>query len=200
MDAQSVAVALNRLPVESDPGREPVRLVNPPVLHAPPIDGRVEGGADAELAIPRIRICRQVRGFEDVVPLDAARLRQGQPVLIYATLENFHSMATSKGYRTLTLSTLEVQTADGEVLQRQPLGTAVDLAEVPRRDFFLTHLVTIPEDLPPGDYIFNLCIDDLLRHGSAHARVAVRITEDRTPRDGMADTSRSATRPASFRQ
>ncbi len=118
------------------------------------------------------------------MPLDAGKLRQGQPILIYATLENFHSMATAKGYRTLTLSTLEVQTADGGILQRQALGPAVDLTEVPRRDFFLTHLVTIPEDLPPGDYIFNLCVDDLLKHGSAHARIAVRITEDRTPRSG----------------
>jgi len=197
-DARSLA--LNRLPTESFPGREPVRMVNPPLLHSPPIDGGIDGRSegDKELAIPQIRICQQVRGFEDVVLLDAARLRQGQPILIYATLENFHSMATPKGYRTLTLSTLEVQTADGGVLQRQPLGPAVDLADVPRRDFFLTHLVTIPEDLPPGDYFFNLCVDDLLKHGSAHARIAVRITEDRTPRDEMADTSKSATRRASY--
>ena len=33
-------------------------------------------------------------------------------------------MATSKGYRTLTLSTLEIRTLEGDVLQRQPLGTA----------------------------------------------------------------------------
>ena len=139
-----------------------------------------------------------MRGFEDVVPLDARRLRRGQPLLIYATLENFRSMATSKGYRTLTLSTLEIRKADGEVLQRQPLGTAVDLVEVPRRDFFLTHLITIPDDLPAGEYLFDLYVDDLLKHESATARVAVHVTEDRSPRDGMADISGSARRPAGF--
>ena len=181
---------------------QPIPIVDLPVLTTPPIDGESAGRPEAPetLAIPQIQICRQVRGFDDVVPLDARRLRRGQPLLIYATLENVRSVRTSKGYRTLTLSTLEVRTSDGELLERQPLGTAVDLVDVPRVHFFLTHLVTIPENLPPGDYSFGLCVDDLLGHGSAHARISVRVTEDRNPRDGMADTSKSATRPASFQK
>ena len=53
------------------------------------IDGESAGRPEAHetLAIPRIQICRQVRGFDDIVPLDARRLRRGQPILIYATLE-----------------------------------------------------------------------------------------------------------------
>jgi hypothetical protein len=190
----------DRASASIDPGREPIRLDDPPRLRTTPTDGGFELRSESGrgLAIPRILVCRQVRGFEDVVPLDARRLRRGQPLLIYATLENFRSMATSKGYRTLTLSTLEIRKADGEVLQRQPLGTAVDLVEVPRRDFFLTHLITIPDDLPAGEYLFDLYVDDLLKHESATARVAVHVTEDRSPRDGMADISGSARRPAGF--
>jgi hypothetical protein len=190
------------VPAEVVPGTEPVRLADPPLLRTTPTDGGYETPSETEkgLAIGQMRICRQVRGFEDVVELDAGRLRHGQPILIYATLENFLSLATSKGYRTLTLSTLEVSTPEGEMVQRQPLGTAVDLVDVPRREFFLTHLITIPQDLPAGDYTFELCVDDLLGHASAHARIAVRVTEDRTPRDGMADTLKSAMRPASFQK
>jgi hypothetical protein len=196
--AAALPASLNRLPDATDPGREPIRLANPPRLRTPPVDGSCETRSDADrgLAIPRTLICRQVRGFEDVVPLDPRRLSRGQPLLIYATLENFRSMPTSKGYRTLTLSTLEIRTPDGEVLQRQPLGTAVDLVEIPRRDFFLTHLVTIPGDLPAGDYLLDLTVDDLLKHESAHAQIAVRVTEDRSPRDGTADISKFASRPA----
>jgi hypothetical protein len=181
---------------------QPKPIIDPPVLSTPPIDGESAGRTELHetLVIPRIQICRQVRGFDDVVPLDARRLRRGQPILIYATLENVRSVRTSTGYRTLTLSTLEVRTSEGELLERQPLGTAVDLVDVPRVHFFLTHLVTIPEELPPGDYTFGLCVDDLLGHGSAHARISVRVTEDRSPRDGTADTSRSATRPAGFQK
>jgi hypothetical protein len=199
---QALPAGLDRMPEAGEPDLEPVRLADPPVLRTPPSDGGYDTRAvsDRGLAIPRIQICRQVRGFDDVVPLDVQRLRQGQPVLIYATLEGFRSMATSKGYRTLTLSTLEIRAADGELLQRQSLGPAVDLVDVPRRDFFLTHLVTIPEKLPVGEYIFELCVDDLLKHESARARILVGITEDRSPRDGMADTSKFATRPAGSRR
>ncbi len=194
----ALPASLNRLPEATDPGREPIRLIDPPRLRTPPIDGSLETRSDADrgLAVSRILVCRQVRGFEDVVQLDPRRLRRGQPLLIYATLENFRSMATSKGYRTLTLSTLEIRKPDGELVQRQPLGTAVDLVEVPRRDFFLTHLVTIPDDLPAGDYLFDLYVDDLLKHESANAQIAVHVTEDRSPRDGTADISKFATRPA----
>jgi hypothetical protein len=199
---QALPAGLDRAKDPNEPGFEPVRLVDPPVLRTPPIDGgcNTRAATDHGLTIPRIQICRQVRGFEDIVPLEAQRLRPGQPVLIYATLEGFRSMATSKGYRTLTLSTLEIRGSDGDLLQRQSLGPAVDLVEVPRRDFYLTHLVTIPENLPAGDYIFELCVDDLLKHESAHARIAVGVTEDRSPRDGTADTSKFATRPAGPRR
>jgi hypothetical protein len=186
---------------ESEPGREPVRVVDPPLLRTTPAGGGHESSSyDGSLAIPRILICRQVRGFEDVVPLDARKLRKGQPLLIYATLENFRSVGTARGYRTLTLSTLEVRKADGVVLQRQSLGTAIDLVESPRRDFYLTHLISIPEDLPAGDYLFDLLVDDLQKLESAQARIAVRVTEDHIPHGGMADTSGSATGPAGFRR
>jgi hypothetical protein len=198
---QAFPAGIDRMPETGEPGFEPVRLVDPPVLTAPPIDGyESRTVSDRGLVIPRVQFCRQVRGFEDVVALDAQRLRQGQPVLIYATLEGFRSMATSKGYRTLTLSTLEIRDSDGELVQRQSLGPAVDLVDVPRRDFFLTHLLTIPGNLPVGNYIFELCVDDLLKHESARARIAVGVTEDRSPRDGTADTSKFATRPAGSRR
>src|SRR5262249_40811546 len=85
----ALPTGMDGLPETNEPGCEPVRLVDPPVLRAPPADGAYDARpvSDRGLTIPRIQICRQVRGFEDVLPLDAQRLRSGQPVLIYATLE-----------------------------------------------------------------------------------------------------------------
>jgi len=145
-------------------------------------------------------LCRQVRGYDDVVEIPPQQLRRGQPILVYAALDNFLSIATAKGYRTLTLSTLEILGSDGDVVLRMPLGTAVDLAEVPRQDFFLTHRVTIPENLPAGDYFFNLRIDDLQAHETSRSQLAVTVTADRTRPDGTGDTSKFATRPDSFQR
>ncbi len=179
-----------------------MRLVDPPLLRTTPTRGGFGSRNEASkgLIIPRILVCREVRGFEDVVAIDAGKLRQGLPILIYVTLENFRTVSTAKGYRTLTMSTLEVLSADGELVQRQALGAAEDLVDFPRRNFFLTHQITIPQDLPSGDYVFDLCVDDLLGHDRARARIAVHVTADHTLPDGTADTSKSAMRPASFRK
>jgi hypothetical protein len=186
----------------AQPGAEPVRIVDPPRLNSPPSGGNSEvatlpaGG----LAVSRMVVCRQVRGFDDVVEIPVQQLRRGQPILIYAALENFLSIATATGYRTLTLSTLEILAADGSVVLRMPLGTATDLSDVPRQNFYLTHQVTIPENLPAGDYILALSIDDLQAHESSQSQLAVTVMADRTRPDGTGDTSKFATRRDSFQR
>ena len=184
------------------PGTEPVRMVDPPLLNIPPSDGDPDSGIEAAagLAVSRMVLCRQVRGYDDVVEIQAQQLRRGQPILVYAALDNFLSIATATGYRTLTLSTLEIQDADGDVVLRMPLGTATDLSDVPRQDFFLTHQVTIPVNLPAGDYIFDLRIDDLQSRESSRSQMAVTVRADRTRPDGTGDTSKFATRPDSFQR
>ena len=197
-----VAVSESRIlcSVPSQPEAEPVRMADPPRLNSPPSSGDPDNGpqAAATLAVSRMVLCRQVRGYDDVVAIQPQQLRRGQPILVYASLDNFLSIATAKGYRTLTLSTLEIQGADGDMVLRMPLGTAIDLSEVPRQDFFLTHHVTIPENLPAGEYIFELRIDDLQARESSRSQMAVTVTADRTRPDGTGDTSKFATRPDSF--
>lgn len=184
-------------PGKLTPGAEPVRMAEPPRLSVPPSGGDREIGDEtaAGLSVSRMVLCRQVRGFDDVAEISPQQLRGGQPVLVYASIDNFLSIATSKGYRTLTLSTLEIRLPDGDVVLRMPLGTAVDLAETPRQDFFLTHRITIPENLPAGDYVLSLRIDDLQAHESSRSQLAVTVTGDRTRPDAAGDTSKFATRP-----
>jgi hypothetical protein len=177
-------------------------MVDPPRLSVPPSGGDADNGdeAVAGLAVSRMVLCRQVRGYDDVVEIQPQQLRRGQPILVYASLDNFLSIATDKGYRTLTSSTLEIGGSDGDVVVRMPLGTAVDLSDSPRQDFFLTHRLTIPENLPAGDYIFDLRIDDLQAHESSRSQMAVTVTADRTRPDGTGDTSKFATRPDSIQR
>jgi hypothetical protein len=182
---------------------EPVRVADPPRLSTTPTDGDIDapssGSAD-ELAISRMMLCRQVRGFGDVDELHAPYLRQGQPILIYTALDSFLSVATPKGYRTLTSSTLEIQTTGGDVVLKIPLGTAIDQSEAPRQDYYLTHKLTIPENLPVGDYVFDLRVEDVQSHEAARARMPVAVRGDRNRPGGTGDTSKFATRPDSFQR
>lgn len=151
----------------------------------------------AGLSIPRVAICREVRGYENISEFNAGSLNAGQQILIYATLANYHSLPTSEGYRTMTLSSLEVRSRTGRLISRQPLGTAVDLSRTQRQEYFLTHAVTIPEALPVGDYIFQLSVYDLISQQSSQSQVGVQITGGHSPRGERDDTARSAIHPAS---
>ena len=107
-------------------------------------------------------------------------------------------IATSDGYRTQTLSSLEIQTLHGDVLLRIPLGKAVDIADAPRQNFYLTHRVTIPANLPPGSYVFHLRVDDMQSRESARGQVHVTVMADHSRPDETGGTSKFATRPDSF--
>lgn len=166
---------------------EPSRMAAPPVLQSLPagphqqiqhqnkVPDRAGPVSPAGLSIGRITVCREVRSYEDVTEIDPRSLKPGQPLLIYATLENFRSLPTAEGHRTLTLSTLEVRTASGALVTRQPLGTAADLARSPRRDYFLTHHVTIPAEMPAGEYVFTLCVYDLVGEQLSQAELPVVV-------------------------
>lgn len=175
---------------------EPIRLPTPPVLERLPsngLDARQQNPRN--LAIPRIALCQEVRSFEDYTELDAQSLVAGQPVLLYATLANYQSDQTPQGYRTLTTSALEVRSPSGDLVARQPLGTATDMARSPRRDFFLTHQVRVPASLVAGDYVFQLTVYDLIGKQVGQSQIAVRVMEDQSLPGEMADTSGSATGP-----
>ena len=182
---------------------QPVRVADPPALSTIPTDGNIDAPGTPtadELVISRMMLCRQVRGFDDVDELHSPVLRQGQPILIYTALDSFLSVATPKGYRTLTASTLEIQTSAGDTVLRIPLGTAIDQSATPRQDYYLTHKITIPENLPVGDYVFDLCVEDVQSHESARSRMTVAVRGDRNHPGGTGDTSIFATRPDSFRR
>ena len=182
-------------------GSEPSRL---PSLDPASPDPRqaLEAGTDPSgpLSISHVAICREVRGFGNISEFDANALAAGQQILIYAALKNFYSLPTSGGYRTSTVSSLEVRTPSGALVTRQPLGTAVDLVHQPRRDYFLTHAVTIPAGLPEGEYIFQLSVYDQLSQQASQSHVGVRIMADHSRPGGTDGNGESAMRPAGFRK
>jgi hypothetical protein len=96
------------------------------------------------------------------VPANAQSLTAGQSVQVYGELRNFHCQPTSEGFRTQTYSVAEICSLQGKVYARQPLGTAADLSATEPKSYCLTHDITLPSRLPPGDYVLNLQVYDLV--------------------------------------
>lgn len=166
-----------RIPDFPNNASQPMRVIEPPTLQAPPTQQDVDTGLrqTSGLAIPRIAVCREVRSFDSVDELDRHQLRGGQPVLLYASLKGFQSMSTPSGYRTLTLSTLEIRNAARDVVSTHPLGTATDLTDAPRGNYYLTHQLRLPADLLPGDYLLELTVTDLIGKQTAKSQVAIHV-------------------------
>lgn len=167
-----------RIPDSSATQPQPMRVIEPPTLQAPPtnIDADTNVRQTSALSIPRISVCREVRSFDNVDELDRRQLRGGQPVLLYASLKGFQSMPTPSGFRTLTLSTLEIRNAARETVSTHPLGTATDLADAPRGNYYLTHQLRLPADLPAGDYLLELTVTDLIGKQTAKSQLAAHVS------------------------
>ncbi|MGQ0635894.1 MAG: hypothetical protein ACT4QC_14880 [Planctomycetaceae bacterium] len=175
--ATALATAARPRGRQSQPANmvEPRSLQSIPQLAQPPVGTVYVKSAQQDLAIVRLTVCREVAGFDDVRELDATRLHAGQKIALYAALANFQSQATREGYRTQTRSHVEIRDAAGRVVCSEPQRDAVDLCREPRHDYALAHDMTIPVDLPPGDYVLRMCIHDVLAARLAHAELPISI-------------------------
>lgn len=187
-------------PYQGAPLAEPARIPATDEQENLPPSPEVGKTQAPRLAIPHLALCNAVRKYEDISTLNPQNLRAGQDVVLYASLANYQSMPTVQGYRTLTLSSLEVRTKSGRLITRQPLGTATDMSRVPRRDYYVAHPIRIPDGLPAGEYVFSLSIYDLTSRQTSQSKIAVQVTEDHTRLGGKGGSAGSDTRPASFRR
>jgi hypothetical protein len=181
---------------------EPSRMTNPPALRQMPVSStRVkQAPAEGPLSISRMALCRDVRSFNEYTEIDVGHLQPGQAFLIYAALENFRSISTLNGFQTLTLSSLEVWTRSGQQVARQTLGTATDVSDAPRDQYYLTHAMKVPDNLVEGDYVLQLNVFDLNSRQTSKSFLAVRITGGHNHQGATGGSGELASRPSSSRR
>jgi len=128
------------------------------------------------LTIRAMQICREVRGFGDVDPLDSRSLRAGQTILLYCELDGLRDLRIAAGFVSRIHSRVELfRSKDGAPIWSQDLGVAEDHCARRRRDSFANCRITLPVPLPPGDYRLRLIQNDLVEGGSASADIALTI-------------------------
>ena len=109
-------------------------------------------GAEA-LAITTLMPCRRVRGFGDVDAWGAPRVHPGQAFILYSELAGVGYEAAGDRYHSRVTASAEL-IPDGTTTPawRETLGLAEETAPSPRRDYFVSYLITIPESLRAGAY------------------------------------------------
>ncbi|MFV0446497.1 MAG: hypothetical protein ACK5Q5_23230 [Planctomycetaceae bacterium] len=120
--------------------------------------------------------CHRIHSFGSYDRFGQDEFRPGQPVLLYAEVTNFLSELTADNiYRTRIHSQVEIFPADasGQVapgiraIDRRDFPVAEDLCRSPRRDYFHSHRIDLPSQLPAGPYVLRLSLSDVLGQKTA---------------------------------
>lgn len=117
----------------------------------------------ADLTIRNTGFCEEISYFGNYKRFPREEFVPGQPVLLYAEIENFRSEPSQSGeYRTLLRSLIEIVGANGQIRWKKSFAATEDLCRNPRRDYFHNYQFTIPERLPMGPHTLNLTVVDEL--------------------------------------
>ncbi len=128
------------------------------------------------LRIRRMEFCSAINGFASVEAFPSADFSTGQPVLVYAEVENFRSQLTERGtYHTEFSAVLEILRED-QLVESIPIDVIADEAGTRRTDFFLSFDdLTIPAHLNPGQYSVRLKLRDQLSRQQTDAKLPFNV-------------------------
>ena len=123
-----------------------------------------------------MEFCSAINGFGSVEGFPSADFSTGQPVLIYAEVENFRSRLTEQGaYHTEFSAVLEIL-RDDQPIESIPIDVIADEAGTRRTDFYLSFDdLTIPAHLNPGQYSVRLRLRDQLSRQQADASLPFNV-------------------------
>lgn len=132
--------------------------------------------AQAALKIRTVQIVSRVDGFGVVTPFAENVFGPGQWIIAYSELDHFTSRHEKEGrWRTELSLRIEVLSADGKSFQVQEDPEVVDYSVNRRQDFFLARRLRLGNDLPAGQYVMKVAIEDKLGGKVAESLVRFQV-------------------------
>ena len=117
----------------------------------------------ADLSIRNSAFCEEISYYGNYKRFPREEFMPGQPVLLYAEIENFRSEPSTTGeYRTLLRSLVEIVGPNGQIRWKKSFAATEDLCRNPRRDYFHNYQFNVPDRLPLGPHTLRLTVVDEL--------------------------------------
>jgi len=133
----------------------------------------------ADLQLRNVTFCHSIVSFGDYERFSRDQFTTGQPVLVYAEIENFASKRLDDShFQTALRSNVEIYRYgrnDEPPMASIPFEVTRDECRNVRRDYFHSYEFTIPEDLEPGRYTLVLQVSDQLSGKYATRRVEFEV-------------------------
>lgn len=140
---------------------------------------------NADLRLKNVTFCHSIVSFGNYERFSKELFTTGQPVLLYAEVENFNSRkkvnTDSQIVEFHTALSSEIRIfrygrQDELPVATIPFDVTRDVCRSPRRDYFHSYEFTIPEELEAGHYMLVLSVSDQL--GNKHATNRVQFEVD----------------------
>ncbi len=135
-------------------------------------------GQQAGVIMPKIALVTRVDSFGVYEPIQPLRFPAGKPVhaYVYTEVTNFRCEPTPDGrLRTLMSETVEVFDAAGKCLWQRSQPQLEDHSRSPRRDFFIGFPIHLPADLPVGEYVLKVTLEDRIGGTADQQRLSFSI-------------------------
>ncbi|HEY1603187.1 MAG TPA: hypothetical protein VGG64_26520 [Pirellulales bacterium] len=134
-------------------------------------------GQLSPLVVKNIAFCTDVASYGVVTKFAEKEFAPGQPVLLYAEVENFKSDESPKGFHTALKSSYQVLDKQGAKMASVDPQTMEEYCQNPRRDYFVRYRLNLPKPLPDGAYTLQLTIEDTLGQKTGKASLDFTVKE-----------------------
>ena len=121
----------------------------------------------ASLQVNNIILCEEVKGFGNYTAFPSSTFNAGQATIVYCEIENYKTSKTvsSRGvgpqFESEFQSSISIVNEDRQVVRQFTYQPIIDKARRRRRDFYIHYTLTIPDDLPKGNYTLSLQVEDV---------------------------------------
>ncbi len=139
--------------------------------------------SQAELSIPTVALCTEVKSYGVYTPLQPARMGlshddKGNQIIVYCEIANFTSVQNDeKFWETRLKEEIVLYTESGVAVwpEKSNAVTSVDLARNRRHDFFIPRKITLPSTLSMGRYLLKITLTDEQSNRMAEATTPIEI-------------------------
>jgi hypothetical protein len=119
----------------------------------------------AQLELRNVTFTHKISSFGNFEKFQRDEFTPGQPVLVYAEVDNFSSEPSADGqYRTILKATIEVYKTgpNGDLVEKFSFDPEEDLCRRRRQDYFHSYEFTIPQRIGLGPHVLKLIVEDQL--------------------------------------
>lgn len=134
-------------------------------------------GESAPLFVRNLAFVTAVQSYGAYTPFDDYEFRPGEPVLLYAEVENFRCKETARGHHTALRSSYEIFDSARQKVDDHEFSTNEEYCKNARRDFFTVCEFRIPEKLNPGKYVLRLTVADLNGDKAGESSITFQIRD-----------------------